>query len=347
LLRLDSFSRVVLDQALSWPGFLKEVSWDCEVVFSFFLKSQSSNFFGTFFGLPVFWAPSTISCCYHFPEWSAPSAIGTGGVGVGGQIGGELTDFVIILNTKDAVKAFSMGGNVTLGGNLSVAVGPVGRNAEAAAAVGHIAAIYSYSKTKGLFAGISVEGSVIIERKDANEKFYGRKISAKDLLLGVAPQPAEAEPLYEALSRRATKVDHVMSTSSFEPSPAAKAAASGSGSSYSSSSTTPSSYHSAAPGAPVIPARPGASGPRPKTAIALFDFPGQRADDLAFKKGDIIVVTRQTESQNDWWEGDCNGRHGSFPANFVKVSWRFPFRQMPRITWRLTCSFQTSFTQLD
>ncbi len=56
-------------------------------------------------------------------SWSAPSAIGTIGAGVGGQIGAELTDFVIILNTRQAVEAFSMGGNVTLGGNLSVAAG--------------------------------------------------------------------------------------------------------------------------------------------------------------------------------------------------------------------------------
>ncbi|KAG0013403.1 hypothetical protein BGZ80_011102 [Entomortierella chlamydospora] len=87
--------------------------------------------------------------------WSAPSAIGTGGMGFGGQIGAEITDFVIILNNKAAVKSFSTGGNVTLGGNLSVAAGPLGRNAEAAASASmkSVAAIYSYSKTKGLFAG--------------------------------------------------------------------------------------------------------------------------------------------------------------------------------------------------
>lgn len=64
--------------------------------------------------------------------WSAPSAIGTAGVGVGGQIGAELVEFVMVLNTAEAVRSFSSGGNVTLGGNLSVAAGPVGRSAEAA-----------------------------------------------------------------------------------------------------------------------------------------------------------------------------------------------------------------------
>ena len=65
-------------------------------------------------------------------KWSAPSAIAAAGVGFGGQIGAQITDCVFILNNDDAVKAFAHGGNVTLGGNLSVAAGPKGRSAEAA-----------------------------------------------------------------------------------------------------------------------------------------------------------------------------------------------------------------------
>ena len=86
----------------------------------------------------------------------------------------QVTDFVIILNTKNAVDAFSKGGNLTLGGNFTVAVGPMGRNAEADVSVRSPAAIYTYSKTKGLFAGISIEGSALIERKDANKKLVLR-----------------------------------------------------------------------------------------------------------------------------------------------------------------------------
>ena len=81
-----------------------------------------------------------------------------------------MTDFVIILNKRSAVDAFSKGGNLTLGGNFTIAAGPVGRNLEADVAVRGQAAIYTYSKTKGLFAGISIEGSGLIERKDANKK---------------------------------------------------------------------------------------------------------------------------------------------------------------------------------
>ncbi|KAI8366780.1 uncharacterized protein BYT42DRAFT_587856 [Radiomyces spectabilis] len=137
-------------------------------------------------------------------SWSAPSAIGTGGIGAGGQIGAELTDFVLVLNTKQAVKTFSQFGNVTLGGNVSVAAGPIGRNAEASgsASLKHIAAIYSYSKTRGLFAGVSLEGSVVVTRGDANEKFYGRRVTAKELLNGTVAPPPEADALYRALNAR-------------------------------------------------------------------------------------------------------------------------------------------------
>lgn len=77
---------------------------------------------------------------------------------------------MIILNTQSAVDAFSKGGNLTLGGNFTIAVGPLGRNLEGDISVRSPAAIYTYSKTKGIFAGISVEGSALIERKDANRK---------------------------------------------------------------------------------------------------------------------------------------------------------------------------------
>ncbi|KAJ5347284.1 uncharacterized protein N7506_000537 [Penicillium brevicompactum] len=92
--------------------------------------------------------------------WSAPSAIATAGAGIGGQIGFELTDFVFILNDAAAVRTFSQFGTLTLGGNVSLAAGPVGRNAEAAGAASTkgVAAVFSYSKTKGLFAGVSLEG---------------------------------------------------------------------------------------------------------------------------------------------------------------------------------------------
>jgi SH3 domain-containing YSC84-like protein 1 len=137
-------------------------------------------------------------------SWSAPSAIATAGAGFGGQIGLELTDFVFILNDSSAVKTFSQAGSLTLGGNVSIAAGPVGRNAEAAGAASlkSVAGIFSYSKTKGLFAGVSLEGSAIVERKDANAKLYGRQISARELLTGAERPPPQAAPLLNILNSR-------------------------------------------------------------------------------------------------------------------------------------------------
>lgn len=137
-------------------------------------------------------------------SWSAPSAIATGGAGFGGQIGFELTDFVFILNDARAVKTFSQAGSLTLGGNVSIAAGPIGRNAEAAGAASlrSVAGIFSYSKTRGLFAGVSLEGSAIIERKDANTKMYGRPISARELLSGTERPPPQASPLLDILNSR-------------------------------------------------------------------------------------------------------------------------------------------------
>jgi hypothetical protein len=85
-----------------------------------------------------------------------------------------------------------------------VAAGPIGRNAEASgsATLKHISAIYSYSKTRGLFAGVSLEGSVIFTRNDANEKLYGERVSAKELLNGSVAPPREADSLYRALNAK-------------------------------------------------------------------------------------------------------------------------------------------------
>jgi len=137
-------------------------------------------------------------------SWSAPSAIVTAGAGVGGQIGAELTDFVFILNSKAAVESFAQLGSITLGGNVSIAAGPLGRNAEAAgtASLKSASAVFSYSKTKGLFAGVSLEGSAIVERREANRKFYGDNCKARNILNGQVEPPPGADPLMRVLESR-------------------------------------------------------------------------------------------------------------------------------------------------
>ncbi|KAH7034133.1 actin cortical patch component Lsb4 [Linnemannia elongata] len=291
--------------------------------------------------------------------WSAPSAIGTGGMGFGGQIGAEITDFVIILNTRSAVRSFMKEGNVTLGGNLSVAAGPIGRTAEAGASatVGAIAAIYSYSKTKGLFAGVSIEGSIIIERKDTNEAFYRAPVTAQDLLSGAIPPPPQADILYRALNMKADY--HADARTSLipdldEPAPSYSPTASiskfsnkplegksNTNAGYgrpSSDNNNPfssiqnpmntsiankktssfSSTHSRSAPPPPAPSAPPVMAAKPVFVTALYDYAGEQPTDLSFSKGDRISVVKKTESTNDWWTGRLNGREGAFPANYVQ-----------------------------
>lgn len=130
--------------------------------------------------------------------WSGPSAIGTGGIGVGFQAGAKVTELVIVLNTPAAVDAFAKGGNVTLGGALSVAAGPIGRSAEAA--IGLQAAIYTYSVSQ-LFAGVSLEGTVIGTRDEVNAEYYGKPVTATEILSGKVQAPAGAKKLQQVLSK--------------------------------------------------------------------------------------------------------------------------------------------------
>jgi lipid-binding SYLF domain-containing protein len=129
--------------------------------------------------------------------WSGPSLIATGGGGWGLQAGAQVTDFVIVLNTDAAVQAFSRGGNVTIGVDVSAAAGPVGRTA--AGAVMPTAAVYTYSRSKGLFVGVSLEGAVIGTQRQSNFNYYERLVRADSILTGVIKPPPGAAALRRAL----------------------------------------------------------------------------------------------------------------------------------------------------
>ena len=134
----------------------------------------------------------------HGKGWSGPSMIGTGGAGFGFQVGAQVTEFVIVLNTPEAVEAFSRGGNVAIGAELSAAAGPVGR--AVAADVMPVAAVYTYSRSQGLFAGVSLEGTVIAARDGANEEYYGRRLTPKEILSGKVEPPKGAARLRRVLT---------------------------------------------------------------------------------------------------------------------------------------------------
>lgn len=136
-------------------------------------------------------------------SWSSPSAVSSFGVGWGAQAGGELTDFIIVLRTDEAVKTFSGNIHFSIGAGLSAAAGPVGRAVEAdlRAGDGGSAACYTYSCSKGAFVGCSLEGNMVTTRNSTNAGFYGNaSIKASDILLGPLPRPQAAVPLYNALS---------------------------------------------------------------------------------------------------------------------------------------------------
>ena len=110
-----------------------------------------------------------------------------------------MSEIVIILNTPAAVEAFTKDGDVTLGGNLSVTAGPIGRDTEAR--VGLQSVMYSYSRSSGVFGGLSVEGTVVATRKEDNAAYYGKPVEAKDILAGRVPAPKGASKLRQILSK--------------------------------------------------------------------------------------------------------------------------------------------------
>ncbi len=131
--------------------------------------------------------------------WSGPSFIGLGGAGWGLQIGAQLSDLIFVLNNDAAGRAFSRDGNVKIGADISAAAGPVGRDLQAG--VTSTAAVYTYSRSKGLFAGVSLEGAIIGTQKTANARYYGRVVDARSILSGRVSPPDGARRLLDALNR--------------------------------------------------------------------------------------------------------------------------------------------------
>src|SRR5215467_8950378 len=116
-------------------------------------------------------------------KWGAPALYALEGVSIGFQLGGQATNFVLlVMNPKGATSLLSS--KVKLGADASAAAGPKGRTAEGATDIVMNAEILSYSRNKGLFAGVSLEGSTLRSDGSANEKLYGRKLSAKEIIRG-------------------------------------------------------------------------------------------------------------------------------------------------------------------
>ena len=135
-------------------------------------------------------------------KWGAPALYALEGVSIGFQLGGQATDFVLlVMNPKGAESLLHS--KVKLGADASAAAGPKGRTAEGATDVVMSAEILSYSRNKGLFAGVSLEGSTLRSDGSANEKLYGRKLSAKEIIRqGKVGVPASARELVSLLDQK-------------------------------------------------------------------------------------------------------------------------------------------------
>ena len=132
--------------------------------------------------------------------WGSPLMISLGGGSWGAQIGVQSADYVFLVMNPRGIDHL-LGSKFTLGADAAVAAGPVGRTGSASTDASMHAEILSYSRTRGLFAGLSLEGAMVKQDKDANENVYGERVDSKTVLLGnsVALPPA-ARPLIDLLS---------------------------------------------------------------------------------------------------------------------------------------------------
>jgi lipid-binding SYLF domain-containing protein len=135
-------------------------------------------------------------------KWGAPALYALEGVSIGFQLGGQATDFVLlVMNPKGAESLLYS--KVKLGADASAAAGPKGRTAEGATDIVMQAEILSYSRNRGLFAGVSLEGSTLRSDGSANEKLYGKKLTAKEIIRGgKVGTPASARELVSVLDKK-------------------------------------------------------------------------------------------------------------------------------------------------
>jgi len=141
-----------------------------------------------------------VATCRTEHGWSAPLFVAIDGGSVGYQIGGSSTDIVLLFMNDHALHSL-LSDKFKLGADASVAAGPVGRNASAATDVKMNAEILSYSRAKGVFAGVSLDGAVVQADKSGDKAMYGDNVDRHEILEGKVAVPASARPLLHEISR--------------------------------------------------------------------------------------------------------------------------------------------------
>src|ERR1700736_4472464 len=186
----------ILDVPDSIPQDLLDKA-DCVVVFPSVLKAA--------FIVGGSYGRGSMSCRpgEHFQgRWGAPTMMALEGGSFGFQIGGQATDFVLLVMNESGARGI-LASKVKLGGDASVAAGPVGRDASADTDATLRSEILSYSRARGLFAGVSLEGSAIRPDNGDNRRVYGKKIPARDIVLsGTVAVPPAAEQLVSTLDTK-------------------------------------------------------------------------------------------------------------------------------------------------
>lgn len=143
-----------------------------------------------------------LATCRDKNGWSAPMFVAVDGGSVGYQIGGSSTDLVMLFMNDHALQSL-LSDKFKLGADASVAAGPVGRHAAANTDVKLNAEILSYSRTKGVFAGVSLDGAVVQADKSGDEAMYGASVNRREILDGKVAVPAGARPLLREIDRYA------------------------------------------------------------------------------------------------------------------------------------------------
>ena len=152
------------------------------------------------FGIGAKWGRGYAVCRQHHAGWGAPAAIRVEGGSFGFQIGGSSTDIVMLLMNERGMRRL-LEDKVTLGAEATVAAGPVGRQTAASTDVQMSAEILSWSRSKGLFAGIALHGATMRPDLDVNAELYGRKLTNREILTGAHRPPQGAAELINALNR--------------------------------------------------------------------------------------------------------------------------------------------------
>lgn len=141
-----------------------------------------------------------LASCRTPKGWSSPAFFTVAGGSVGFQIGGQAVDLVMLIMNKDGMRHL-LSSKFALGADASVAAGPVGRHAEGNTDWKMRAQVLTYSRARGIFAGVSLNGAVVKQDKDSTREFYGHMVTSRSLLTGAVDAPAGANPFLTTLAK--------------------------------------------------------------------------------------------------------------------------------------------------